>query len=250
MKINVFTLIFVLFNFATIAQSNWSFMQGGSLSISDNKKRFFTILDTPSTPFVASSKFQAIGYNITFIPSYHFVKKPEISRGKRTSRKAEPEMGFDFSLGLPVSIGFNTYIGGNGGGSAIAYFYSLGAIGNINFGNCKLNGTESIGGFLGLGLAVTNTNMISPPAIVPEPNESVSSSYKVYSSVSDFNKNYKPTALGIGPVLNAGFQFENPFRPGSASTIYGSYLLAANNYGKNYLTIGVMYSGNLNNNQF
>jgi hypothetical protein len=249
MKKNVLTLLFIFISIISMAQSNWSFMQGGSLCISDNKKRFFTINDTTSSPYVASTKFQAIGYNISFLPNYHFVKKPEVSRGKRTKRNAEPERGFDFSVGLPVSLGFNSYIGGNNG-SAIAYFYSLGAIGNINFGNCKLNGTETIGGFLGLGLAVTNTNMISQPIAEFEPSIAVDKSYKVYTSTTDFRNNYKPKAIGFGPVLNAGFQFENPFRTGSVSTIYASYLLAANNYGKNYLTIGIFYSGSFAGNQY
>jgi hypothetical protein len=240
-----FVLIISIF-LCSIVNAQWSFTQGFNISFSDTKPQYYGFDNGGPTPIMVSAKIQAIGYNGFWLPQYHLIKKTTASKNSKRKPQAEPDHAFDFSIGIPVSVGINGF-GNSQNGAAISYFLSAGGTANINFGNFKFNNEQSLGAFagIGLGLISTNNTFIVPTnnyKYTTEPTLTYSSKYRTI----DINKT--PNAFGIGPLLNAGFQFKSPFGRGGRTGIYASYLLAINNYGKNFFGISLLYSGNLGGN--
>jgi hypothetical protein len=243
-KITLLLIAIVLCN-AAIAQ--WSFLSGLNISISDSRKEYLNVITSPTKSGIYSYRTTAIGYNGIVIPRYHLSStssrsnsRSRNSRGggsrSRSSRASQSTNSlFDYSINLPISLGIN----GFGGQQGILFFYGLGSVAAINFGNFKVNDESGFGAFAGLGIGAINTNGITILGnnLEPEPTVSPKSWYKDINA-NDLG-NYTPRALSVGPLVQVGLKLGK--RNGFG--IIGGYQVGVNRYGKNYYSITVLYSG-------
>jgi hypothetical protein len=230
------TSVFAQFTTLTGLTINWT----------DKRPDYFAITNPPTGPETYYSFItQGVMANLLIYPKYHFYGAAPKQVSSRSKRKPPPPSPYSLSAGLPLQIGLTL---GGGGAQGFSFAYAAGAAADINFGNFRPSDDKSIGGFFaGLGLGAMNTNQISvlqqPTQIPTKPSGTVVS----YSSQTDFQNNYKFRALSVGPLVHAGAQIQT-----GRSTIglRGAYQIGLNSFGKDYMSITLIYTGGgfMNNN--
>jgi hypothetical protein len=228
--------IYIIFFVWQAASAQFSVRSGLGFSFSPLTETFLDVKDASNNIQVVQFDRLAQGLNGFFEGQYHFAEK--IAYNKR-GKQISGNKNYDLGISAPTMLGFGGIFGGGGGG--LSFFYSTALMANYNMGSFAYNNNEKKFGFYaGLGFGVQNTSnfQVDIPknvtgTVAPSPN---------HIQISDVNfPSYTPRALGVGPMIQTGIEFNNPFRAnGSKSGLRVAYQPAINNNGLSYYTICIL----------
>jgi hypothetical protein len=233
MKKIFFTFLLCLSIFVANAQSNWTFSTGVGYMFAPAKSFYINEINPNQDTAVIQYKILAQGLSFFMYPKYHFVEMPQKSRGNSKRRVTVDEKLYNFSVGIPFMVGFGGIFGNGNGTTQTSFMYTAAVMADINFGGCRANSETAMGAYIGLGLGVANTSTAQVLSENQVDNSFYSSKYKTVSNLI----NYRPTTLGFGPRIHAGFEYgtsnQNKFG------LHVGYQPALNKNGLNYYIIGL-----------
>jgi hypothetical protein len=231
----LFVILITTFLSQSIA-AQFSIRSGLGFSFSPLTETFIDVKDASNNIQVIQFDRLAQGLNGFFEGQYHFAEK--IAYNKR-GKQISGNKNYDLGISAPTMLGFGGIFGAGGGG--LSFFYSTAIMGNYNMGSFAYNNSDKKFGFYaGLGFGVQNTSnlQVANPLdvtgiVAPSANHIQMSDLKFPS--------YSPRALGVGPMIQTGIEFNNPFRTnGSKSGLRVAYQPAINNSGLSYYTICIL----------
>jgi hypothetical protein len=231
--------------FSVGAFAQFTTVTGLTLNISDKRADNFSVPDGPGGALnYYYINTQATMVNLLIYPKYHFLGAAPKQTSSRSKRKPEPPKPFSLSIGAPLQIGLNF----GGGPNGFSFAYAAGLAADINFGNFRPSDSKSIGGFFaGAGFGIMNTNQLSVDPNIRQLPAKPAGNAPLYNSLNEFQTTFKYRGLSIGPLLHAGAQIET-----GRSTIglRAGYQIGLNNFGKDYTSITLIYTGGgfMNNN--
>ncbi len=226
-------LVFALFSLAANAQ--FSIRSGFGYTWNARSTSYLDIVDAAqNTTYVLKFSRLAQGLNVFIMPKYHFAEK--VAFNKR-GRQVSGQKNSDFGIGAPTILGFGG-IFNSGQGTQVNFLYSLGATADYNFGSFSYNArNNNFGAFIGAGFGIQNTSNMQVTNST-DVTGIVAPSSSHFQTTVDKSNSYSPNALGVGPILHAAIEFQNPFRGnGSKTGLRFGFQPAINKQGLSYYTI-------------